>query len=214
MKPHTIAIQQGPGAATITVGQQTNVNKYELLRDLARIAHANINIKGGNYFQDEIFKAIRDSEKHVSVTQEHPVPLRNPQKKRKHHHVDILVVDEDRVTAINSKGKSFNNTKSEDSELSEYNWYIDALKKEYPGKEVRYIILKDEYSTTDARMNVYHYLNDNGVRVYNTEEYLYNRYDIDFNELDRRRQERAVVECEKVFMQEGFDISKIYETVS
>lgn len=214
MKPHTIAIQQGPGAATITVGQQTNVNKYELLRDLARIAHANINIKGGNYFQDEIFKAIRDSEKHVSVTQEHPVPLRNPQKKRKHHHVDILVVDEDRVTAINSKGKSFNNTKSEDSELSEYNWYIDALKKEYPGKDVRYIILKDEYSTTDARMNVYHYLNDNGVRVYNTEEYLYNRYDIDFNELDRRRQERAVVECEKVFMQEGFDISKIYETVS
>jgi len=214
MKPHTIAIQQGPGAATITVGQQTNVNKYELLRDLARIAHANINIKGGNYFQDEIFKAIRDSEKHISVTQEHPVPLRNPKKKRKHHHVDILVVDEDRVTAINSKGKSFNNTKSEDSELSEYKWYIAALKKEYPGKEVRYIILKDEYSTNDARMNVYHYLNDNGVRVYNTEEYLYNRYDIDFNELDRRRQERAVVECEKVFMQEGFDISKIYETVS
>ena len=214
MKPHTIAIQQGPGAATITVGQQTNVNKYELLRDLARIAHANINIKGGNYFQDEIFKAIRDSEKHVSVTQEHPVPLRNPQKKRKHHHVDILVVDEDRVTAINSKGKSFNNTKSEDSELSEYNWYIDALKKEYPGKEVRYIILKDEYSTTDARMNVYHYLNDNGVRVYNTEEYLYNRYDIDFAELERRRQDRAVVECEKVLLQEGFDINKIYETVS
>jgi len=214
MKPHTIAIQQGPGAATITVGQQTNVNKYELLRDLARIAHANINIKGGNYFQDEIFKAIRDSEKHISVTQEHPVPLRNPQKKRKHHHVDILVVDEDRVTAINSKGKSFNNTKSEDSELSEYNWYIAALKKQYPGKEVRYIILKDEYSTTDARMNVYHYLNDNGVRVYNTEEYLYNRYDIDFAELDRRRQERAVLECEKVLLQEGFDINKIYETVS
>ena len=79
---------------------------------------------------------------------------------------------------------------------------------------MRYIILKDEYSTADARMNVYHYLNDNGVRVYNTEEYLYNRYDIDFVELDRRRQERAVVECEKVFMQEGFDISKIYETVS
>ena len=63
-------------------------------------------------------------------------------------------------------------------------------------------------------MNVYHYLNDNGVRVYNTEEYLYNRYDIDFVELDRRRQERAVLECEKVLLQEGFDINKIYETVS
>ena len=190
------------------------MNNYELLRAIARITHANINIKGGNYFQDEIFKAIRDSEKHVSVTQEHPIPLRSPKKKRQHHYVDILVVDEDRVTAINSKGKSFNNTKSEDSELSEYNWYIAALKKQYPGKDVRYIILKDEYSTTDARMNVYHYLNDNGVRVYNTEEYLYNRYDIDFAELDRRRQERAVLECEKVLLQEGFDINKIYETVS
>ena len=198
----------------ISIGKQNTLNKYELLRSLARIAHANINIKGGNYFQDEIFKAIRDSEKHVNVTQEHPIPLRNPNKKRKHHHVDILVVDENMVTAINSKGKSFNNTKSEDSELSEYEWYIAALKEQYPGKEVRYIILKDEYDAADPRMNVYHYLNEKGVRVYNTEEYLYNRYDINFTDLERRRQERAVVECEKVFMQEGFDISKIYETIS
>ena len=207
-------MQQGDNPAMITIGKQSTLNKYELLRSLARIAHANINIKGGNYFQDEIFKAIRDSEKHVNVTQEHPIPLRNPNKKRKHHHVDILVVDEDMVTAINSKGKSFNNTKSEDSELSEYEWYIAALKEQYPGKEVRYIILKDEYNAADPRMNVYHYLNEKGVRVYNTEEYLYNRYDINFTDLERRRQERAVVECEKVFLEEGFDISKIYETAS
>ena len=63
-------------------------------------------------------------------------------------------------------------------------------------------------------MNVYHYLNEKGVRVYNTEEYLYNRYDICFAELERRRQERAVVECEKVLASEGFDITKLYETVS
>ena len=211
---YTLPVQQGDNPAMITIGKQSTLNKYELLRSLARIAHANINIKGGNYFQDEIFKAIRDSEKHVNVTQEHPIPLRNPNKKRKHHHVDILVVDEDMVTAINSKGKSFNNTKSEDSELSEYEWYIAALKEQYPGKEVRYIILKDEYDASDPRMNVYHYLNEKGVRVYNTEEYLYNRYDINFTDLERRRQERAVVECEKVFLEEGFDISKIYETAS
>ena len=211
---YTLPVQQGDNPAMITIGKQNTLNKYELLRSLARIAHANINIKGGNYFQDEIFKAIRDSEKHVNVTQEHPIPLRNPNKKRKHHHVDILVVDENMVTAINSKGKSFNNTKSEDSELSEYEWYIAALKEQYPGKEVRYIILKDEYDAADPRMNVYHYLNEKGVRVYNTEEYLYNRYDINFTDLERRRQERAVVECEKVFLEEGFDISKIYETIS
>ncbi len=190
------------------------MNKYELLRNIARISHANINIKGGNYFQDEIFKAIRDSENHVEVTQEHPIPLQGSQNKRKHHKVDILVVDEDMVTAINSKGKSFNNTKSEDSELKEYQWYIDALKKEYPEKSVRYIILKDGYDTQDTQMNVYHYLNENGVRVHNTEEYLLDKYNVNFEELDRRRQERAVLECEKVFIKEGFDVSKIYETIS
>ena len=93
------------------------MNKYELLRKIARISHANINIKGGNYFQDEIFKAIRDSENHNKVTQEHPIPLQGSQNKRKHHKVDILAVDDSVVTAINSKGKSFNNTKSEDLSL-------------------------------------------------------------------------------------------------
>ena len=190
------------------------MNKYELLRKIARISHANINIKGGNYFQDEIFKAIRDSENHNKVTQEHPIPLQGSQNKRKHHKVDILAVDDSVVTAINSKGKSFNNTKSEDSELKEYQWYIDALKKEYPDKLVRYIILKDGYNTQDTQMNVYHYLNENGVRVYNTEEYLLENYNVNFEELESRRQERAVLECEKVFIEEGFDVSKIYETIS
>jgi len=187
------------------------MNKYELFRNIARITHANINIKGGNYFQDEIFKVIRDSGKHQFVTQEHPVPLANPQKKRKSHHVDIFIVDEYSVTAINSKGKSFNNTKSEDSELSEYQWYVEALEKEFPGKTVQYIILKDEYDPKDTRMNVYHYLDKNGIKVYNTEEYL-SKYGVDFVELDRRRQERAVIECEKVLIQEGFDVQNFYET--
>ena len=190
------------------------MNKYELLRKIARISHANINIKGGNYFQDEIFKAIRDSENHIKVTQEHPIPLQGSQNRRKHHKVDILVVDDSVVTAINSKGKSFNNTKSEDSELKEYQWYTDALKKEYPDKLVRYIIFKDGYDTTDPQMRGYHYLNNNGIRVYNTEEYILDNYNINFEEIDRRRQERAVLECEKVFIKEGFDVSKIYETIS
>jgi len=187
------------------------MNKYDLLRAIARITHANINIKGGNYFQDEIFEVIRDSKKHGSVTQEHPVPLRNPKKKRKHHYVDILCVDTDSIIAINSKGKSFNNTKSEDSELAEYQWYVSALEKQYPGKKVSYFILKDEYDPKDSRMNVYHYLNQNGIKVYNTEEYV-NNYGVDFAELDRRRQERCVVECEKSLAKEGFNIEKLYET--
>ena len=79
---------------------------------------------------------------------------------------------------------------------------------------MRYIILKDEYDAGDPRMNVYHYLNEKGVRVYNTEEYLYNRYDINFMILSVVVKSVPMVECEKVFLEEGFDISKIYETAS
>ena len=39
-------------------------------------------------------------------------------------------------------------------------------------------------------------------------------YNVNFEELEIRRQERAVLECEKVFIEEGFDVSKIYETIS
>ena len=63
-------------------------------------------------------------------------------------------------------------------------------------------------------MRGYHYLNENGGRVYNTEEYLLDNYNVNFEELESRRQERAVLECEKVFIEEGFDVSKIYETIS
>ena len=189
------------------------MTNYQFLRTLARITHANICIKGGNYFQDEIYQAIRDSEKHLKVTQEKKLPLRKPKKKRKNHKVDILVEDKRSVTAINSKGKSFNNTKSEDSELSEYEWYIAALKKQYPDKEVRYIIFKDEYDPSDSKMNTYHYLNDNGISVYNTEEYMIANYDVDFDALEDRRQTRAVDACEKVLKEQGFDLQALYATM-
>ena len=190
-----------------------SMTNYQLLRTLARITHANINIKGGNYFQDEVYDAILGSGKHLKVTQEAKLPLRKPTKKRKHHYVDILCVDETIVIAINSKGKSFNNTKSEDSELEEYQWYLSALQKQYPDKEVRYIIFKDEYDSSDSKMNTYHYLNDNGISVYNTEEYMINNYNVDFDALELRRQSRAVAACEKVLKEEGFDIQALYATI-
>jgi len=188
------------------------MTKYQLLRTLARITHANINIKGGNYFQDELYDAIVASGKHNIVTQEQRLPLRTPTKKRKNHHIDILIVENDYVLAVNSKGKSFNNTKSEDSELDEYRWYVDALKKEYPNKDVKYIIFKDEYSPSDSKMNAYHYLNANGISVYNTEDYMVSNYNTDFVALEQRRQDRAVAACEKVLLKEGFNIETIYAT--
>ena len=161
------------------MGLVTTMNKFQILKLLAVITHANIHIKGGNYFQDEIFKVILESKKHLKVIQEYKVPLRKPTKKRKHHKVDILIVDQTSVTAINSKGKSFNSTESEDAKLDEYLWYKKALEAEFPGKTVTYIILKDEYSSTNTSLGAYHYFNKNGIPVYNTEEFLL-RYGIDF----------------------------------
>ena len=62
-------------------------------------------------------------------------------------------------------------------------------------------------------MDVYHYLNSNGVSVYNSEDYLIENYGIDFNALEDRRQKRAVLECERVLKEEGFDIQALYATI-
>jgi len=186
--------------------------QYHFYRTLARITHANINIKGGNYFQDEVYEAIVASGRHMQVSENHSLPLKTPTKKRKNHKVDILIVENDYVLAINSKGKSFNNTKSEDSELDEYRWYVSALEREYPGKNASYIIFKDEYDPKDTKMGAYHYLNDNGILVYNTEDYMISNYNTDFDALEKRRQDRCVLECERVLQEEGFDISKLKQS--
>lgn len=192
--------------------QQTTI--YDKLRSLACIAHANINIKGGNFFQEEVFDAIYASGKHKSVFQEHALPLRKPEKDRKCHKIDILIVEDDYALAINSKGKSFNNTKSADSELDEYRWYTSALEKEFPDKKVSYIIFKDEYDPTDSKMTVYHYLNKNGILVYNTEEYMISHYNVDFEALELRRRQRCVAEFERVFLESGGKLTMLYEALN
>jgi hypothetical protein len=184
--------------------------RYYFLKTLVRILHANINIKGGNIFQREVYLEIKNSNKHKEVYEEFRIPLRKPKKKRKHHHVDILIVEDDSVLAINSKGKSFNNTKSEDSELDEYNWYKESLSKNFPGKEVNYIVFKDEYDENDSKMNTYHYLNENGISVYNTEEYMVKNYNIDFDALEKRRQDECVRLAEEELISDGFTLEQIY----
>ena len=62
-------------------------------------------------------------------------------------------------------------------------------------------------------MNTYHYLNDNGISVYNTEEYMIANYDVDFDALEDRRQTRAVDACEKVLKEQGFDLQALYATM-
>jgi hypothetical protein len=197
----------------MTSQEMTTNHKFNIMKQLAKILHANINIKGGNFLQDEIFNFIRNSGKHQVVLQEHKIALfqkENETNRRKNHKVDIFIEDENTVTAINSKGKSFNNTKSEDSELKEYQWYLDSLKILYPTKECKYYIFKDEYNPLDTKMGVYHYLDKNGIKVFNTENYLIEHYGCDFTEIENNRQNRAVYECEKYLREENFDVNKLY----
>ena len=187
--------------------------RYIIMKRLASITHANINIKGGNIFQDEIFKVIRDSNNHLSVIPEHRIELiqrENQPNQRKSHKVDIFIEDEDSVIAINSKGKSFNNTMSQDSLLQEYNWYLDSLRTLFPNKECKYCIFKDEYSASNTKMGHYHYINSNGIPVYNTENYLEQHYDCNFSIIENRRQERCIAECESALQEEDFSLESLY----
>ncbi len=162
--------------------------EYELLKALAAVSHGKVNIAGGNVFQHEIFLAIKESGKHKEVYEEYPIKLLSGERKK--HKVDILIVDEDSVTAINSKGKSFNSTDSEDAKVGDVKKFTEAIEKAFPGKKVTYQFLKDEYGT--KRIKLYEYFEQQGIPVYNTEDYLIRNYDTNFTELEQRRQTQCV----------------------
>ena len=165
------------------------MNKYNFLKNFTAVSHGKINIAGGTIFQHEIYKAIKESGKHDKVYEEYPIPLVG-NGKRKHHKVDILIVDEDIVIATNSKGKSFNSTDSEDAKLSDTKLFIESIQKKFPNHKVVYQYFKDEYGT--KKIALYEYFEENGIPVYNTEDYLIEHYGIDFVALENRRQEECV----------------------
>ena len=184
------------------------MNEFDYLKKLVAIIHGKINIAGGNIFQHEIYKAIKKSGKHDKVYEEYPIPLVG-NGKRKHHKVDILIVDKDIVTAINSKGKSFNSTDTEDAKLNDVKHFTKSIQKKFPNKKVVYQFLKDEYGT--KKITLYEYFEENGIPVYNTEKYLIEHYDIDFDALENRRQKECVKRCEEALLNAGYDVEALYD---
>ena len=180
--------------------------RFDYLKKFVAITHGKINISGGNIFQHEIYKAIKKSGKHEEVYEEYPIPLVG-NGKRKHHKVDILIVDEDIVIATNSKGKSFNNTDSEDAKLSDTKLFIKSIQKKFPNHKVVYQYFKDEYGT--KKIPLYEYFEKNGIPVYNTEDYLIEHYGIDFDALEERRQKECVKRWEEA-IKDIVDIEAFY----
>lgn len=163
--------------------------KFKLWKEIIAIAHGKINIAGGNVLQHEIFLEIKNSGKHDEVYEDYRIPLVG-NGKRKYHKVDILIVDKDTVIAINSKGKSFNSTDTEDAKLNDVKLFTKSIQKAFPNKKVVYQFLKDEYGT--KKISLYEYFEKKGVPVYNTEKYLTEHYNIDFDALEKRRQKECV----------------------
>tara|TARA_B100000131_G_scaffold261001_1_gene256982 strand:- start:283 stop:849 length:567 start_codon:yes stop_codon:yes gene_type:complete len=186
------------------------MNKFAFWKEVAAISHGKVNISGGNVFQHEIYLVIKESGKHNEVYEEKKIPLLSG--KRQNHKVDILIVDDDNVIAINSKGKSFNNTDSPDAKLSDVKHFIQSIQAVYPDKKVVYQFLKDEWYSGKKGQELFDYFAENDVPVYNTERYLIDNYDIDFDALEQRRQTECIRRAEEAWKNAGYNLEKLYET--
>jgi hypothetical protein len=70
-----------------------------------------------------------------------PVPLEGV--KRKKHKVDVLLVNETTVLAVNSKSNGKSNTLSDHAQVADMRAYTDGLKKLFPGKEIVYVLTRN-----------------------------------------------------------------------
>lgn len=166
-------------------------NMYDAIRDFEWAFHG-MKIQEGYITQNIIYETIKNSNRYCEVIQESKIPLNPDDKnKRKHHKVDVLCIDHERkkVDAHNSKGASFNNTQSQESELYDYNNFKEAIKKKYPGYEVNYKILKDNYDENEPKYKLKcKYLSDNGIKHFSTQEYLKDNYNLtNFEEIRKKR---------------------------
>lgn len=166
-------------------------NNFQLLET---VVHGT-KICEGNILQKLIYQKIQSSNHFTSVHHEFPIQL-NPENTthRRTHKVDIFCIDDQKkqIFAFNSKGKSFNNTESNESLLAEYTKYRVAVQSAYPDYEVVYAILKDEFDATDKKMGKYNFIATNGIPVYNTANYLRDNFGLLFDELETTRRTMVI----------------------
>jgi len=185
---------------------------YPALQLLGRVVHGT-KICEGNIWEDLLFQVIRDTGCFSEVSHGKPVTLNLQVAKgsRKTHKVDIFCKDdiEKKIFAFNSKGKSFNNTESADSLLSEYSTYKKAIENSYPGFSVVYAVLKDEYDATDSKMSKYNFLEANGIPVYNSASYIKDTFGISTEAIEAKRQSMVMALLKERFKESGLTIEQV-----
>jgi len=191
---------------------------YAALQSLGRVVHGT-KICEGNIWQRLIYELILGTARFTDVLYEHPIPL-NPTNQakgvRKTHKVDIFCKhDADKkIFAFNSKGKSFNNTESADSLLSEYTSYKKAIELAYPGFSVVYAVLKDEYDAADGKMTKYNFLEANGIPVYNSASYIKDTFGISTEAIEGKRQSMVMALLKQRFKESGLSIQQVSSMLS
>lgn len=185
---------------------------YNDLQILGRVIHG-AKICEGNIWEELIYQLISNTGSFTEVTHGKPIILSLTVSKgeRKTHKVDIFCKNDDKkeIFAFNSKGKSFNNTESAESLLSEYTKYKNAIETEYPGFTVIYAILKDEYDPTDSKMSKYNYIAANGIPVHNTKTYIKDTFDISTEDIEIKRQTMVMELAKQRFKDSGLNIDRV-----
>jgi len=140
-------------------------------------------ISRGLRIQKSIYDNIKNSNKHLEVHHEYTIDLpKGGQKKT--HDIDIVIVDENKVLAFDSKSKSFNATQDAQGVLEEYQKYIGILENLFPGKKVEEGVLKEEWDNPNKKKDSrYIYMNTRGVKVYDTYNFMKNNYGVTKEEL-------------------------------
>lgn len=194
--------------------------QYEQFNKLEKVVHGT-KICEGNLYETLLFEVIRDSGIHDEVVHGMDIPLVKNETSikgdRKCHKVDIFCISNEppKITAYNSKGKSFNNTESNESLLSEYKKYKMSIEEAYPGYEVEYCILKDGYNN-DPKLGKYHYLAKHGIPVYNSQICLKEKYGISNVDdlIETKRQTKVLEIIKQRFKSSGLSIDNIKELLS
>ena len=194
------------------------VQDYNALHEVTNMLHGSLNISGGYKLEKKIYEVIKNSKRHDAVYSKYPIQLlkETGEEDRENHEVDILAVDAKMITAYNSKSWSFNNTLMGLAPLQEYRRYKKGMEKKFPDKEVEYIILKPgyKYGKKDKVNTQMDYLVDHGVPVYNTEQYLRDNYNSDFEKIVNNPRKLQALEhfkakCDRM----GFDYNILLKGV-
>tara|TARA_B100001094_G_C18114939_1_gene763405 strand:- start:299 stop:970 length:672 start_codon:yes stop_codon:yes gene_type:complete len=188
--------------------EEIHTKVYDMLNQAVKVFQGTKIIEGF-IIQRIIYEILRDSGKYDTVSEEYPIPL-NPDdpKKRKTHKVDIFCIDEKNklIDAFNSKGASFNNTKSQENDLAEYNKYKDAIKRKYPEYTVQYSILKDKYDPCEKKYKAKcDYLSQHGIKHYCTQTFLM-EFGLSKQQFEIIRKERVYNKLKERIQEANLDI--------